>query len=63
MAILGAILVASNSEISKYGFVLFVPASLGFAIICLKKDLKYMALTQFLYLTINLFGVYSWLIK
>lgn len=58
--ILGALMLASNTSISGYGYILFTISSF-ILVFVFKSDLP-MLLQQSLFLTINTIGLFQWII-
>lgn len=60
--IMGAILMAANLPESKYAFLLYFTSSFLWTVSgVLMKD-KPLLVMNFVFLTINIFGIYSWLL-
>lgn len=61
--IMGAILMASNLPESKYAFLLYFTSSVLWTISgVLMKD-KPLLVMNLVFVTINIFGIYSWLFR
>jgi hypothetical protein len=60
MGVLGAILVASNTEFSKYGFLAFLVSAILWATVAqIIKDRALLSL-QITFMCVDLFGIYRW---
>lgn len=60
MGVLGAVLVASNTEVSKYGFLAFLVSAILWATVAqIIKDRALLSL-QITFMCVDLFGIYRW---
>ena len=60
LGVLGALLVAANVSISRYGFVLFLVSSLLWTYIAYNQDLAPLLLNQVVFVAINVLGIQRW---
>ena len=61
--ITGALLMATNSKYKKYAYVLWPIASCSWLYVALTKGIYWLALTQSVYLCLELTGLWVYLIK
>ena len=60
MGVIGAILVASNTDLSKYGFLAFLVSAILWATVAqIIKDRALLSL-QITFMCVDLFGIYRW---
>ena len=63
-ALLGGVLLASNTEISKYGFIFLAMSSSQMLISSsILKDKTLIAYSASLFIFVDSFGIYQWLIQ
>ena len=63
-AITGGILLASNTELSKYGFIfLALSSSQMFLASWLKQDVNMIFYSASLFFFVDCFGVYRWIVQ
>lgn len=60
--IIGALMLAMNNDLSKYGYIFFIISSMTLTYDFLRDRIQSMILNQAVYLTINIYGAYQWLI-
>jgi nicotinamide riboside transporter PnuC len=58
--VLGAVLIASNTDATKYGFILFTISSAAFAWMGWRKGMYPFFTTQMIFQAINVIGIYRW---
>lgn len=57
---LGTVLVATNTSISGFGFVVWVPANIVSLALMRRKNLNKMVLLYLIHTVITLLGIYRW---
>ena len=62
MGVLGAFLVASNSDFSKYGFLLFFASSVALTVFSYREKMTHLRNMQLVFMGINALGIYRWFI-
>ena len=62
LAIVAAILVASNSEFSKYGYPIFMVSSFFWSYVAIRLDDRALLLLQIVFICIDIFAIYNWFI-
>lgn len=63
MCIIAAILLASHIGLEGVSYILFFLGSLLFCFVFLSLKRKYLLLLNFLYVIINLWGIWRWLLS
>ena len=62
LAIVAALMVASNSEISKYGYPIFMVSSMFWSYVAIQLKDQALLLLQIVFICIDAFGIYNWFI-
>lgn len=62
LAIVAAIMVASNTDISKYGYPIFMVSSMFWSYVAIKMKDQALLLLQVVFICIDGFGIYNWFI-
>lgn len=63
-ALIGGVLLASNTEVSKYGFIFLAMSSVQMLISSLiMKDKTLIAYSASLFIFVDSFGIYKWLLQ
>lgn len=60
--VVGALLISLNIPESKYGFLIFLISSLSLTVFSYREKLKALMTMQVVFIAINSFGVYRWLL-
>lgn len=58
--VMGAILVASNSELSKYAFPVFLLSAVLWAVVALELKDRALLMLQIAFMCVDIFGIYRW---
>ena len=61
IVLIGAILIALNTDMSKYGFILFLIGGPILAWVCYSNKLWGLVTLQVAYFLINVLGVFKWI--
>jgi nicotinamide riboside transporter PnuC len=59
-AVVGSLLLASNSDYSKIGYIFFTVSSIAGIFVSYKFGVKSMMWTQIYFTLINLYGIMNW---
>lgn len=62
LAIVAALFVASNTEISKYGYPIFMVSSFFWSYVAIQMKDQALLLLQVVFVCIDAFGIYNWFI-
>lgn len=60
--LIGAVLIASNEEYSKFGFIFFLIGNIFFIRIGRVAKLKSVVMTNILFIFVNLFAITQWFV-
>lgn len=58
--LIGAVLIASNIETSKYGFIFFLLGNIAFIRLGMFTKLNSLIVTNLVFIFLNLFAIYRW---
>lgn len=61
--VIGAIIVASNTSMSKYGWIAFLTSSLTCSIFAYMSELWGLLTLQLVFILTNLLGLWRWLVQ
>lgn len=62
LAIVAAIFIASNNELSKYGYPIFMVSSFFWSYVAIQMKDQALLLLQVVFICIDAFGIYNWFI-
>jgi len=60
LGVAGALLIATNTDISKWGFVLFFMSAFAFMGMAFLKHMHMFLMNQVVFQVINILGIYRW---
>jgi hypothetical protein len=60
LGIVGALLVASNSDVSAYGYICFTGSSVLLLLWSIKDKINHQLYMNLTYTAVNLYGLYNW---
>ncbi len=62
LAIVAALMVASNTEISKYGYPIFMLSSFFWSYVAIQLKDQALLLLQIVFICVDAFGIYNWFV-
>ncbi len=62
LAIVAALMVASNSDISKYGYPIFMVSSFFWSYVAIQLKDQALLLLQIVFICVDAFGIYNWFV-
>ena len=62
LAIIAAVMVASNTEISKYGYPIFMLSSMFWSYVAIRMNDQALLMLQVVFICVDIFGMYSWFV-